>query len=482
MTRNQSDFRQARLPYPFPGGNDSDPWSAIPGWLRSFATEPTSPPSSSVPGPPVSWRPFSRRVLRNIGGAWSCWSGRATADARSWSAAAGGATSSRPPSSPAGSSPTPPPTRCGRSSSPGRSPEQRRFFEEEAGIPLALEPETGKLFPVSNSAREVRDGLMDLARRRGVEIRFDVLVEGLRRRGTGGPWTVRLAGGETIPAAAGDPRDRRAVLAGDGERRHRSRDRPPPRPHDPSDLSGPDAADRRSAPHAAARRHLARRDPHARPGRADRARPTADSSSPTAATAARRCSTSPISRCAPAWPADRRSLSSSSGRSSTPPPGTSAPARGRGDRDQPAPRGTCRTASPRRSSRTPESTAPAGSPSSAAKSAGGWSRLLAAAIRCPGPATRGTARPRSPAAAWRSRRSIRAPWRAAAHPGLFLCGEILDAFGPIGGYNFLWAWATGRAAGLGCRWYIERKFASPSQVAKERPCLIFPWEKHCCTR
>lgn len=34
-------------------------------------------------------------------------------------------------------------------------------------------------------------------------------------------------------------------------------------------------------------------------------------------------------------------------------------------------------------------------------------------------------------------------------PGLFLCGEVLDAFGPIGGYNFLWAWATGRAAGNG---------------------------------
>jgi predicted Rossmann fold flavoprotein len=33
------------------------------------------------------------------------------------------------------------------------------------------------------------------------------------------------------------------------------------------------------------------------------------------------------------------------------------------------------------------------------------------------------------------------------HPGLFLCGEVLDAFGPIGGYNFLWAWATGRTAG-----------------------------------
>lgn len=33
------------------------------------------------------------------------------------------------------------------------------------------------------------------------------------------------------------------------------------------------------------------------------------------------------------------------------------------------------------------------------------------------------------------------------HDGLYLCGEVLDAFGPIGGYNFLWAWATGRAAG-----------------------------------
>jgi len=33
--------------------------------------------------------------------------------------------------------------------------------------------------------------------------------------------------------------------------------------------------------------------------------------------------------------------------------------------------------------------------------------------------------------------------------GLYICGEALDAFGPIGGYNFLWAWATGRAAGQG---------------------------------
>ena len=45
------------------------------------------------------------------------------------------------------------------------------------------------------------------------------------------------------------------------------------------------------------------------------------------------------------------------------------------------------------------------------------------------------------------------------HPGLFLCGEMLDAFGPIGGYNFAWAWATGRAAGLGAARYAASSTA-----------------------
>ncbi len=31
--------------------------------------------------------------------------------------------------------------------------------------------------------------------------------------------------------------------------------------------------------------------------------------------------------------------------------------------------------------------------------------------------------------------------------GLFLCGEILDCDGRIGGFNFQWAWCTGRLAG-----------------------------------
>lgn len=45
-------------------------------------------------------------------------------------------------------------------------------------------------------------------------------------------------------------------------------------------------------------------------------------------------------------------------------------------------------------------------------------------------------------------------------PGLFICGEALDAFGPIGGYNFVWAWATGRAAGIGA--------ANPARPARQR--------------
>ncbi|MGE3190369.1 MAG: NAD(P)/FAD-dependent oxidoreductase, partial [Vicinamibacterales bacterium] len=48
---------------------------------------------------------------------------------------------------------------------------QRAFFEDEVGVPLALEAETAKLFPASNRARDVRDRLVALARRRGVTFR-----------------------------------------------------------------------------------------------------------------------------------------------------------------------------------------------------------------------------------------------------------------------------------------------------------------------
>ena len=85
--------------------------------------------------------------------------------------------------------------------------EQRRFFEADLGIRLALEQETGKLFPVSNRARDILEALREGAERAGAEIRFGALVTGLEP-GDGGGWTVRLSDG-SVPAA-------RVVLATGG--------------------------------------------------------------------------------------------------------------------------------------------------------------------------------------------------------------------------------------------------------------------------
>jgi predicted flavoprotein YhiN len=37
---------------------------------------------------------------------------------------------------------------------------------------------------------------------------------------------------------------------------------------------------------------------------------------------------------------------------------------------------------------------------------------------------------------------------AAAVPGLYAIGEAVDVTGWLGGYNFQWAWSSGRAAGM----------------------------------
>lgn len=55
-------------------------------------------------------------------------------------------------------------------------------------------------------------------------------------------------------------------------------------------------------------------------------------------------------------------------------------------------------------------------------------------------------------------------------PGLFLAGEILDAFGPIGGFNFQWAWSTGRTAGGGAASFLDAApWSSPSARALSSP-------------
>jgi predicted Rossmann fold flavoprotein len=81
-----------------------------------------------------------------------------------------------------------------------------RFFEEDAGIPLALEAESGKLFPRSDRARDVRDGLVSLAGRRGVRLQFNTRVDGVTP--AAGGWTVdtsngRIVAGRVIVASGG---------------------------------------------------------------------------------------------------------------------------------------------------------------------------------------------------------------------------------------------------------------------------------------
>jgi len=83
---------------------------------------------------------------------------------------------------------------------------QRQFFEDDLGIPLAREDESGKLFPASNRARDVRDGLVAFAQAKGVTIEFDTTVTGI----------TPSEGGFTVATARGEWRCDRVVLATGG--------------------------------------------------------------------------------------------------------------------------------------------------------------------------------------------------------------------------------------------------------------------------
>ncbi|MBI2223284.1 MAG: aminoacetone oxidase family FAD-binding enzyme [Acidobacteria bacterium] len=78
--------------------------------------------------------------------------------------------------------------------------EQIRFFEREAGIPLVEETESAKLFPVSNRARDVRDRLLALAERRGATLVMNAAVTGVDVAAPG--WRVEIAGAAPLEADA----------------------------------------------------------------------------------------------------------------------------------------------------------------------------------------------------------------------------------------------------------------------------------------
>ena len=112
----------------------------------------------------------------------------------------------------------------------------------------------------------------------------------------------------------------------------------------------------------------------------------------------------------PCWP--RRGT----GRRRRWPPSAATAGRGPGARDRHSRRAGLRAVAPRRT-------------------VGAGSRAHRVRV-CRGPATRAIAPPRSPAVASGSTRCTRATLESRRAPGLFFCGEVLDAFGPIGGHNF----------------------------------------------
>ena len=323
--------------------------------------------------------------------------------------------------------------------------EQRAFFEQEVGLRLVLEPETGKLFPAANKARTVRDGLYALARRRGVEMRFNARVLDVLTPHESSQWRVVLENQSEIAASA-------VIIATGGLSV----------PATGSDGTGFAVARRLghtvNATYPALTPLVAEPPPHA---------PLAGVSLDVSVSA----------------PAGKNGVAAMGGFLFTH-RGYSGPSVL--NVSHMAVQARDRQIQPVLVQWSPLDTE-------------AWERtfteaasgLVITLLRHYLPdrlvrmlmAEAGVPEDRSVAQLRREERTglvqrlaaYPLPWtgdegykkaevtgggiplgevnprtlESRVHPGLFLCGEILDAFGPIGGYNFLWAWTTGRAAGLG---------------------------------
>ncbi len=320
--------------------------------------------------------------------------------------------------------------------------EQKEFFEREVGVPLAFEEESGKWFPASNRARDVRDGLVALARQGGVEIRAGRRMADLVRSADG-TWTVHFEKGPPLRAA-------RVVLAtgglslpgtgSDGSglavARRLGLSVVPPYPaltpltgagH--ADLAGISLVARLEAPgtgRSAEGGFLFTHRGWSGPAVLDLSDVVSRPRVPVGAAEPRLR----VRWCAldeRAWDEALRGGS-----------GTTGSVLRRHLPDRLAERLLAESAI--------DSSLPLAQLTREARK-----RLIAALARYPLPATGDLGYPKAEVTGGGVHLSEVDPRTMECRklPGLFLCGEILDAFGPIGGHNFAWAWATGRAAGLG---------------------------------
>jgi predicted Rossmann fold flavoprotein len=324
--------------------------------------------------------------------------------------------------------------------------EQIRFFDERLGLQLTREAESGKLFPRSNKARDVRDALLREASRLGATLRFGVEVTGIERCSLGARWSVSVAGEAPLEADA-------VVLATGG-------------------LSVPQTgSDGTGLRIAAALGH----EMH----------PTYPALTPLTANAPAHAALAGISGTVTLRATEARRRWETTGGFLFTHRGYSGPTVL--DLSHLAVRARLEG---RAQELTVQWTSEDAAAWDAALQQGGTVHVgtlvrralperLAAMIL-----TSAQVEGSTPVAQLRReerRRLVEAltamplPWtgdegyrkaevtgggvalseidprtmESRREAGLFLCGEMLDAFGPIGGYNFLWAWVTGRAAGIG---------------------------------
>ncbi|MFL6199642.1 MAG: NAD(P)/FAD-dependent oxidoreductase [Thermoanaerobaculia bacterium] len=312
--------------------------------------------------------------------------------------------------------------------------EQRRFFEEEVGVPLALEEETGKLFPVSNRARDVRDGLLRLAARRGTETVFDADVADLFP--ADGSWVVRLqdarvirasavilaTGGLSLPGTGSDGTGLR-IVRGLGHTIHETYPALTPLTADPPRHKPLAGISLEVALEAAKLRtsggFLFTHRGYSGPAVLDVSHLAVRSRMPIHVS------------WTPAGPEDwDRRLREGTGTVATP----------------------LRRALPDRLADTllAEAGVEPGRPLPQLRREE-RRKLVDLLTRYPLPWTgdEGYRKAEVTGGGVALNEVDPRTLESRLHPGLFLCGEILDAFGPIGGHNFAWAWATGRAAGMG---------------------------------
>lgn len=324
--------------------------------------------------------------------------------------------------------------------------EQVAFFEQDLGIPLVIETEFMKRFPVSNKARDVRDGLLAHAERKGVTVKMDTTVTGFAATADG--WSIGRGGGDPVPVDAliiatgglsvpntGSDGTGLRLLAALGHESHPTYAALTPVTSEPSvftELSG------LSLTAVTLTAKDANRQATATGGFLFTHRGYSGPAVLDVSHVITRSSQDPDSRArlTARWTA----LGDAEWEQALRPQGTRTVI------------GALRDELPDRLAKVLTGVA-AVDPTRILAELRRDERLrvIDALVRCqlPWNGDEGYKKAEVTGGGVSLAEVDPRTMESRRCPNLFLCGEVLDAFGPIGGYNFAWAWATGRAAGIG---------------------------------